>query len=296
MSVILRGGRFQAVIDPLGAELKSLYDTQQQREYMWCGDPAWWNGTAPVLFPVIGGLNGGFYTYRGRNYELPSHGFARTKEFEVVRSSGGEAVFRLTGDEATRIMYPFDFELLVSFSLDYSGISVSYRVKSTSSSQSLLFSIGSHPAFRLPFDGGILEHYYIQFEHSEHTPRHYFSGGCLTGKTGEGFSNSRQIFLTRSIFDQGPLIFRDVTSREVSICKSRGKNRISVSFDTPHIGIWSKPKGAPFLCIEPWHGYPDPADFEDSLEQKPGIITLDPGKTFTTGYQVSILGEEDGFV
>ena len=48
---------------------------------MWQADPAWWAGTAPVLFPVIGGLKDGAYTFEGKQYKLPSHGFARASQF-----------------------------------------------------------------------------------------------------------------------------------------------------------------------------------------------------------------------
>ncbi|EKC55852.1 Galactose mutarotase, partial [human gut metagenome] len=42
----------KAVIASKGAELKSL--VIGGREIMWCGDPAFWGKTSPVLFPAIG--------------------------------------------------------------------------------------------------------------------------------------------------------------------------------------------------------------------------------------------------
>lgn len=64
--ITLRNGRWGAQISEMGAELKSLVDLRSGQEYVWNGDPAWWNGSAPELFPVIGGLKGGEFMYEGK--------------------------------------------------------------------------------------------------------------------------------------------------------------------------------------------------------------------------------------
>ena len=289
MSIPIGTGRFSALIDPFGAELKSLYDRREGREYIWCGDPAWWKGSAPVLFPIIGGLKDGTYRYKGNTYSLGSHGFARSSRFRVVSSTSDQLVLELNDSTDTRKIYPFAFSLQVTVSADYAGMSVGYQVHNPDGTEPLYFSIGSHPAFNLPFAEGILENYYLHFGSSETSLRHYFSNGCLTGRTGRVFANSRQIFLSRTLFDDGPVIFTDIASREVSICKSRSESRIVLQYDAPCLAVWAKPKGSPFLCIEPWHGIPDPEDFDGSLEQKPGIVRLAGGDTFTTGYSIQIV-------
>ena len=54
MTTELKTGRSTAVIASEGAELKSL--VIDGREIMWCGDPAYWGKTSPVLFPAIGNV------------------------------------------------------------------------------------------------------------------------------------------------------------------------------------------------------------------------------------------------
>ena len=61
-----------------GAELSSIYDKAADREAVWIGDPAFWNRHAPVLFPFVGKVNGGFYTHKGVKYPMGQHGFAAT--------------------------------------------------------------------------------------------------------------------------------------------------------------------------------------------------------------------------
>ncbi len=287
MSIKIGTGRYTAEIHEQGAELASIFDTREGTEYIWSGDPSWWSGTAPVLFPNIGGFRGGFYRYKGKIYTIGSHGFARNSAFNMILQSPDHASFELISNERLKEVYPFSFQLIVSFFMDYSGITVSYTVRNIGSPW-MYFSIGSHPAFRLPFDGGILEHYYIEFEGREEAQRYFFVDGCISEDQEPVLSNSRQIFLTRSLFDRGPLIFKDIQSTAISIRKSRSERQIIVEFDTPYLAVWSKPKGAPFLCIEPWNGIPDPVNFSGSIEEKPGIIRLGYNETFFTKYRIEI--------
>lgn len=70
-----------------GAELSSIYDKAADREAVWIGDPAFWNRHAPVLFPFVGKVNGGFYTHKGVKYPMGQHGFARDNEFECIENT-----------------------------------------------------------------------------------------------------------------------------------------------------------------------------------------------------------------
>lgn len=287
--ITLSNGYWNARVAETGAELKSLSNAATGQEHIWHGDPAWWNGSAPVLFPVIGGLKGGEYRHEGRTYKLPSHGFARASEFAVVRSDAESAEFRLESSEATRAGYPFDFVLTVSFALTRSGIDVRYAVRNSGRDR-MLFSIGSHPAFVVPFAGGALENYYILFELEEDLERWFFKDGVIVaGKTAEVMENSRVINLTRRCFDDGIMIFKNPRSREYAIVNSKNSRAVRVVTDgVPYLGLWSKPGGAPFVCVEPWHGIPDMSDTSGELAEKEGIISLPPEGEFETGYRVEI--------
>ncbi len=104
--ITIRSERLRAVIAPLGAELQSLTDGQG-REYLWNGDPAWWNGRAPILFPIVGTLNGDTLRVDGRDYRMAKHGFARRSIFAVVEEGYEYATFRLEANEASRASYPY---------------------------------------------------------------------------------------------------------------------------------------------------------------------------------------------
>ena len=71
-------------VDSFGAELKSLINLENDTEYLWQGDPKYWNRTSPVLFPIVGKLLDDEYTYKEKLYKMSQHGFARDKEFILV--------------------------------------------------------------------------------------------------------------------------------------------------------------------------------------------------------------------
>jgi galactose mutarotase-like enzyme len=287
--ITISNGLWGARISETGAELKSLAFLSSGQEYIWWGDPAWWNGSAPVLFPVIGGLKDGGYIFEGKTYKLPSHGFARTSDFTVTRTGGDFAELTIASGPKTREVFPFEFSLKVSFRLETWGISVNYEVANTGDRR-MYFSIGSHPAFVVPFAGGSLENYYVLFEKEERLERWFFKDGTIVaGKTEEIFENSRIISLSRTCFDQGIMIFKHPASREFAIACSRSSHAIKVVTDgVGYLGIWSKPGGAPFVCIEPWHGIPDMSDASGNLIDKEGIIIIEPRGAFATGYRVQI--------
>jgi len=287
--ITLRNPVWGARISETGAELKSLSHLSSGREHIWHGDPAWWNGSAPVLFPIVGGLKGNQYTHGGKTYSLSQHGFARGSAFSVTRAGEDSAELTLLPSQKTREVYPFEFRLDVSFQLERAGISVGYRVTNTGSLR-MPFSIGSHPAFVIPFAGGVLENYYVLFDQEEEMERWFLKDGVIAaGKTAPVLENRRVLNVTRNSFDDGALIFKHPRSREFTIANSLNSHAVKVITDgVPFLGIWAKPGGAPFLCIEPWHGIADMSDTSGNLADKEGILTLEPGGLFSTGYRVQI--------
>lgn len=59
----------KAEISNVGAQLRSLKD-KNGKEYMWSADPAFWPKSAPIMFPICGGLRNDSYIYNGVEYPL----------------------------------------------------------------------------------------------------------------------------------------------------------------------------------------------------------------------------------
>ena len=86
------------------------------------------------------------YIYKNQKFSMTQHGFARDKEFEVFEQKDDFIEFRLCSDEKTLEIYPFSFELYLSYKLEKNSLIVSYKVVNKSDDK-MLFSIGAHPAF-----------------------------------------------------------------------------------------------------------------------------------------------------
>jgi hypothetical protein len=80
------------------------------------------------------------------------------------------------------------------------------------------------------------------------------------GKTEAVLENSRLLSFSRGTFERGAMIFKNPLSRELAI-------RI-ITDGVPYPGICTKPGGAQFLCIGPWHGMPDRSDATGNLDEK----------------------------
>ena len=79
--VVLDNGAVRAEIAELGAELRKI--TVNDEERLWSGDENVWSGVAPTLFPICGGIKDDKFIYKGTEYLLEKHGFARKSNFIV---------------------------------------------------------------------------------------------------------------------------------------------------------------------------------------------------------------------
>src|SRR5579871_4153790 len=103
-SISIESAELQATISTLGAELVGLRDSDGV-DYLWTGDPAWWTGHAPILFPIVGELRGNSFTVDGKRYAMGRHGFARGSTFDVVTTEKARCSFRLRANDQTRAHY-----------------------------------------------------------------------------------------------------------------------------------------------------------------------------------------------
>ena len=265
-----------AAINPFGAELTHLRDAQR-RELMSDADPAFWAHTAPILFPVIGVTNSGVIRVDGIDYPMPKHGFARDSMFDLVRHERDRAVFRLSDSTETRAHYPFAFRLDIDFSLFGAKLTVEARIANRGD-RPMPAQFGFHPAFAwpLPFGEPRAEHR-ITFDADE--PERLLRvapDGMIAPERRDNPLDGRVLQLRDSLFTDDALVFDPVHSDRVSYGAAEGP-AVEVAFpDTPRLGVWTKP-GAPFVCIEPWHGLADPEGFTGALRDKPGVFEIAPG-------------------
>ncbi|HEY8463417.1 MAG TPA: aldose 1-epimerase family protein [Bacillota bacterium] len=284
MLITLRNPQLTVVINTLGAELQSLLD-RQGNERLWKGNPAIWKGQAPVLFPITGGLKGDRYFLHGKEYIQQKHGFARFEEFIVEKYCNTSASFLLMANERTRTGFPFEFALHISYTLEDNHLIIEYRVENQSQ-EVMYFSIGAHEGYACP--GGI-EDYAVVFDKPETIASYVLDGNLLCYETRPILKNETVLPLKYDYFAVDALVFLDLQSRGVTLIGKKNNCKLRVNFkDFPYLLLWTKP-GAPYLCIEPWHGIHDFIDHDQDITHKRGIIALENGKEFSCTHTISPL-------
>ena len=223
MSLItIKSDALTVVISSRGAELQSIRDSQGF-ERMWQGDPAYWTGRAPILFPVAGGLRDDCYTMDGERYEMPKHGFVRQREWQVEEAGERSATFLMRDKHPG---FPFDYELRAIFAVDGSSLSVTYRVTNCDS-RAFWFGLGAHEAYATP---GGLESYSIEFEQPERLDDYVLEGN-LIGRTPRLMGENVKVFpMKTEYFTVDALVFPTLRSRSVTLSSTQHDRRIRVDY------------------------------------------------------------------
>jgi galactose mutarotase-like enzyme len=278
-----------ATINPKGAELVSLIHQASQIEYMWSADPAFWGKSSPVLFPIIGSVKEDTFFYGNKLYNLPRHGFARERVFSVENQTDDSATFLLKSDITSLTVFPFPFELRLHYSLSENQLHVKYEVRNTGDAE-MFFSVGGHPAFKVPLvEGTNYEDYYLEFNTEEDFMRWPLTREGLIEATPEKLPiENGRIPLTKELFYQDALVFKHLRSDSVTLKSDKIAHQLTFNFKGfPFLGIWAA-KNADFVCIEPWCGIADSANHNQQLIEKEGINRLDAGGVFERTWRVEV--------
>ena len=267
-----------------GAELKSITALSDGTEYLFDSNPTWWKYSSPVLFPIVGKLVDNKYRAEGKEFTLPGHGFARTSDFWLVDTTDNALTFALESNAATLKVYPYKFRLEISFELIDNEVKVGWRVTNTDDKE-IYFSIGAHPAICCPISyRENFEDCYLKFNKPEKSARITLLANGSLSRERIPTLDGTELDLNYDLFKGDALVFDDLKSDEVSVCSRKSSKSITVRAENfPYWGFWTPAQGgAPFICIEPWHGHADYADFSGELKDKEGIIKLAAGEIFKT--------------
>jgi galactose mutarotase-like enzyme len=275
-------------ISAKGAELQSIINKNFGIEYMWNANPAFWAKTSPVLFPIVGGLTNNQYRYNGNTYTLGRHGFARDMEFSVTSQQRDAITFTLADNDVTLKMYPFHFNFSITYALHENTLNVTYTIKNTGV-ETLLFSVGGHPAFKVPVvHGTTFTDYYLRFSHVENAGRWPLSpAGQIETRAIPLLNNTNILPLTKQLFYADALVFKHLLSNAITLESNVTPHGLTVKFDGfAYMGIWSA-RDADFVCIEPWCGIADSVNATGGLHEKEGINNLAPQHVFEKTWGVT---------
>ena len=283
-SCTLRNDMVTATVTAAGAELCSLKNAEG-RELLWQAGSEW-PRHAPLLFPIVGRLKNDALRHRGKTYRMTQHGFARDRWFEWLEREPTCCKLVLVDDEATHCLYPFAFRLSVGYALKNLDLEVSIEITNTGD-ELLPASVGAHPAFNWPLLPGLAkEDYALVFSQAEPMPIRRLKDGLLRAAPEPTPVRGKTLPLSERLFDDDAIILDRPASASVRFAAQRGPS-IEVFWEGfLELGVWSKPAGAPFLCIEPWHGFASPADFDGEFSDKPGLMHIAPAASRVLKYRL----------
>ena len=292
MRVELRRGPYTAAADTLGGELVSFRD-ERGTEYIWQGDAGSWTGQNPNLFPIVGNLRDGRVSVKGRTYEMARHGFARRTEFSVAERGEDCVVMELRSSPETLAQYPFEFVFRVRHQLEEGGFSTQFEIRNPGREE-LLFCVGAHTGVNCPLrEGERFEDYRLVFDEPENIKAMIPTARGLTaeGLFGPALEHTDTMALDHAVFDRvDTLIFEGLRSKGVTLRHKDGGRGVHMEFgDFPMVAFWTMPNaGAPYICLEPWHGCAALEGESGDLADKPHVICLAPGEEKLLQYTVEL--------
>ncbi len=281
--VTLKNSELTVKINELGAELRSI--VCDNTEYMWEGKPEIWSGTAPIMFPICGGLKDDKYTLNGKEYTLTKHGFAKFSMFEVEEATDTSVTFLLRSSDETKVSYPFDFEFRVIYTLSGKALKVDYKVDNKSD-DTMYFNVGAHEAYATP-EG--IEDYDVIFDSEQTLNAHNLYGNILAKTSYPIIKDSKVLPLYDKYFILDALPFKDIGFSAATLRNRKTGRALRVDFQgAPYFLLWHK-HGAGYMCLEPWNGIPDVPDSSYDITEKEGITALGPADTFVFSHTITVI-------
>lgn len=282
-------------VSEMGAELQSIKDSEG-REYLWQGGEKW-PRRSPILFPIVCSVNDDTYTVGGKEYHLPRHGFARDTQFKLIAQGEHKVTYALHETDETLKIYPYKFNLAVSYRLSGRKIHVVWHVENTDS-QEIHFQIGGHPAFLAPGckeDEELRGVISLLTTDAATTPlkglKSYIDGSHeMTEITLDGIKDGLMAF-DDALFANDSVKIHNSQTCQAALLNPDGSPAVTLDYKCPVIAFWSPyQKKAPFVCIEPWYGVGDPRGWKGEFKDKIMMNHLQPGASFMSEYTITIGG------
>lgn len=283
--------KLEIVTSPIGAELTSIKYNSEERLHQ--GESVldkegkvFWKRHAPVLFPIVGSLKNNTTYIDGKKYEMSQHGFARDMVFDIVNISEREHTYVLKYNEDTLKMYPYKFELYISYIIEDNKLTIIYKVKNLDI-RPIYFGIGGHPAFIIDLKNN---KYKVEFENAENNIKFsQLDAGLISYKNNyinnSLMSNNRCIEIRKDTFSHDAIIMSGLSSRKLRLYENNIEKLEFEFGQFKYLSLWSK-KNAPFLCIEPWQTTADYTDSNQDFTLKKDNIKLEVNEEYKCSYSI----------
>ena len=294
----LKSDQLQVQFQTFGGALSSIKD-KDGVEYLWQGDPTYWSGQAPVLFPICGSVRNDTVVYENKDGsheigKIPRHGLVRKKEFNLVDQTDNSVTFAIEDTEEMYENYPYHFRLEITYIVTGKTIRTEYKIYNKESEKSMPYFIGGHPGFNCPLLADeVYEDYYLEFEEPEtcSVPKPLPETGMLDFKDRSSWlDNQKELGLNYDLFSYDAVTLDELESRKVALRSRKHDKGLRLHFkEFPNLIIWSTLNKGPFIALEPWSGLSTSLEEGDRLEEKKDVRILKPGDFDHVGFDIEIL-------
>lgn len=281
-------------IATFGAELMSIYNLKESKEYLWQGDTTVWGGRAPIMFPVNVKFKDGSFSYKGKKYSMPVLGVASKNYFKIVPSNKSNVAafeFESTKDILNNY-YPFPFKLNVTYKLIKNELIHEYLIENKGA-DSLFFALGAHPGISCPLTNDLSRNdYQISFTDTVTMDRYYLNKGLFYDSLVPFLKKEKSITLADKRVPKSGMFFRDIKLRKVGVGYKEKEPFITFDLGNfPNVNIWSPP-GYPLVCVEPMLAHHDLVNSPIEIKKKPHLQSLPPGKSKRYYFKIIVNGEK----
>lgn len=225
-------------------------------------------GGIPILFPISGQLENGEYEWNGTVYQMKNHGVARNQPWEVISTetdaSQASMTLRLKSNEETRREFPFDFEVVFTYTIAPEGLTIDQSYKNISGEAMPIYA-GFHPYFKTA---------------SKNLTYHTDAKNYLDYNDMETKSVKNSLDLTNK---KESLVLLDADQNEISFELPDRQMTITMTYggEFPYVVLWTE-QDQEFVCVEPWMA------MTDELNRKEELVMVGPGETLHTTLKISV--------
>ncbi|WP_413307712.1 aldose epimerase [Bacillus sp. 1P10SD] len=225
-------------------------------------------GGIPILFPISGQLENGEYEWNGAVYQMKNHGVARNHPWEVLDTHIDETkasiTLRLRSNEETRTEYPFDFEVLYTYTLTPDELYIDQAYQNVSGAAMPIYA-GFHPYFKTA---------------SKNLVYHTDAKTYLDYNDMKTKSIQSSLDLTNK---KESLVLLDAIEKEISFKLPDRQMSLTMTYgeEFKYVVLWTE-QDQEFVCVEPWMA------MTDELNQKKELVMVNPGETLQTTLTISI--------
>lgn len=210
----------------------------------------------PFLFPAFSRFPQDTFQWAGKAYPMHIHGFGHTSAWQVLLAETSRLRVVLCSDEDTRKMYPFDFRVELTFTLQEGILRIQQRYENTGK-EALPYAFGFHPYWAVEDAGKaqveINAGLEMDIKSQKLVPCQRKTAGVAFGP---GMQEAGAFFAQAA----SPITIHAAQEKRVCMCFDEAFDRVV---------LWSvKDKG--FLCVEPINSSPNGLVTGDCYHLAPG--------------------------